>query len=226
EVAELADRLGRHEAGSQQPVLEQLAQPLRIGNIGLAPGHVLDVAGVAEKKLEVVLEQVPDRLPVDTGRLHRHVRHAETLQPIAQCEQIGGHRRGALDQFPPAPPPPRAHHRPRHPPPLHLEPATALITALHRKPPSRSLADEPAGGSPRQSRVWSTCSRHSSESRRAPGATLSSDSQVPSFAGLNAAADPIFIRRGWPATRPSSLSPSGGRSRSLASTRGTRRARA
>src|SRR5262249_58134055 len=69
------------------------------------------------------------------------------------------------------------------------------------------VADETAGGSPRQSRVWSTCSRHSSESRRAPGATLSSDSQVPSFAGLNAAADPIFIRRGWPATRPSSLSP-------------------
>jgi hypothetical protein len=80
QVAELADRLGRHEAGSQQPVLEQLAQPLRIGHIGLAPRHVLDLAGVAEQKLEVVLEQVPDRLPVDAGSLHRHVRHAKTLQ--------------------------------------------------------------------------------------------------------------------------------------------------
>jgi hypothetical protein len=116
-------------------VLEQLAQRLRIGHVGLAPRHVLDVAAVAEQELEVVLEQIPDRLPVDAARLHRHVRHAETLQPVAQGEQVGGHRLEALDQLPAAALPPRHMHARGHAPLVHLEPATALVDALHRTPP-------------------------------------------------------------------------------------------
>jgi hypothetical protein len=38
QVTKLADRLGRHEAGSEQPALEQLAEPLRIEGVGLTPG--------------------------------------------------------------------------------------------------------------------------------------------------------------------------------------------
>jgi hypothetical protein len=40
QVAQLADRLGRHEARADQAVLDQLADPGRIGHIGLAAGHV------------------------------------------------------------------------------------------------------------------------------------------------------------------------------------------
>src|SRR5215218_5513424 len=57
-VAQLADRLRRHEARPQQAVLEQLAEPLGVLHVGLAPGHVLDVLGVDEQQLEIVLERV------------------------------------------------------------------------------------------------------------------------------------------------------------------------
>jgi hypothetical protein len=74
-------------------VLEQLAEPLGVPDVGLATGHVLDVLGVDEPELEVVLEQVVDRLPVDAGRLHRDVGDAEPLEPVAQRQQLAGHRR-------------------------------------------------------------------------------------------------------------------------------------
>jgi len=45
-------------------VLEQLAKPLGVLDIGLSTGHVLHVLGVDQPKLEVVFEQVVDRLPV------------------------------------------------------------------------------------------------------------------------------------------------------------------
>ena len=73
QVAQLADRLGRHEAGPQQAVLEQLAIHWRVLDVGLAAGHVLDVLGVDQQQLEAALQQVEDRLPVDAGRLHRDV---------------------------------------------------------------------------------------------------------------------------------------------------------
>ena len=84
QVAQRADRLGRHEAGAQQPGLQQLAQPGRVGDVGLAARDLLDVAGVDEQALELVLEDRPHRLPVDAGGLHRHLRHAVRLQPVAQ----------------------------------------------------------------------------------------------------------------------------------------------
>jgi hypothetical protein len=53
---------------------EQIRNPLGIGDIALAPGHVLDLARIGEHQREVSLENVPDRLPVDARRLHRHMR--------------------------------------------------------------------------------------------------------------------------------------------------------
>ena len=37
--AQLPDRLGRHEPGSDQAVRNQLTDPHRVGHIGLGPGH-------------------------------------------------------------------------------------------------------------------------------------------------------------------------------------------
>jgi hypothetical protein len=65
-------------------VLEQLAKPLGVLDVGLAAGHVLHVLGVHEPELEVVFEQVVDRLPVDAGGLHRDVGDAEALEPILE----------------------------------------------------------------------------------------------------------------------------------------------
>jgi hypothetical protein len=78
------DRGRRDEAARQQPALQQVRQPLRVGIVGLAARHVLHVRGVADQHLlEVpVLEQgVIDRHAVDPGRLHRHVRDPERDQP-------------------------------------------------------------------------------------------------------------------------------------------------
>jgi hypothetical protein len=67
EIAQLADRLGRHEARLQQPGLGKPAQPRRVGHIGLAARNLLDVARVDEQALEFVFEDRPGRLPVDAG---------------------------------------------------------------------------------------------------------------------------------------------------------------
>jgi hypothetical protein len=58
EVAEVADRLGGHEAGSDQAVLDELGDPRRVGDVGLALGDVAHVACVEQPALEVVLEHV------------------------------------------------------------------------------------------------------------------------------------------------------------------------
>src|SRR3954470_7903149 len=79
QVAQRADRLGRHQAGPQQPGLEQLAQPLRVLDVGLAAGDLLDMARVDQQAVKVVLEHRPDRLPVDPGRLHRNALDAVRL---------------------------------------------------------------------------------------------------------------------------------------------------
>ena len=44
------DRLGRHEARPQKPSFKQLAQPLGILDVGLAPGKLLDVASVDQQQ--------------------------------------------------------------------------------------------------------------------------------------------------------------------------------
>jgi hypothetical protein len=78
---------------TQQTGLHQLAQPLRVRDVGLASGHVLDVPRVAQRQLEIVLEDRPDRQPEHAGSLHRHVRHAERGKPIRQRQQATNSRR-------------------------------------------------------------------------------------------------------------------------------------
>jgi hypothetical protein len=56
------------------------------------------MARVDQQALELVLEHVPDRLPVDAGRLHRDLGHAMLGQPVAQPEQAA-HRGLKLRDF-------------------------------------------------------------------------------------------------------------------------------
>jgi len=63
----------------------------------LRAGDLLDVAGVDEQQLEVVLEDRPDGLPVDAGGLHRDLRDAVGGEPVAQREQARD-RRGELGE--------------------------------------------------------------------------------------------------------------------------------
>jgi hypothetical protein len=78
------------EAAGQQPALQQVHQPVRVGVVRFAARHVLDVPGVADQHLgEVsVLEQgVVDRHGIDPGRLHRHVGDAQRGQPPGRLRE-------------------------------------------------------------------------------------------------------------------------------------------
>lgn len=81
-----ADVSRRHERGTQQPALQQLREPCRVSDVGLASGHVLDVTRVAQQQLkrrrrigivrvQRFLEHPPHRQPVVRCGLHRHMRH-------------------------------------------------------------------------------------------------------------------------------------------------------
>ena len=87
QVAQLADRLRRHEAPGQEPVGQQLGDPLGVLDVGLAPRDLPHVAGVDQRQVEPPLQQVPDRLPVDAGRLHRGVGDPLGGEPVGQLQE-------------------------------------------------------------------------------------------------------------------------------------------
>jgi hypothetical protein len=55
QVPQLPDRRWRYEAAAQQPVLQQLAQPGRVANVGLAAGQDLHMAGVDQQQPQPAL---------------------------------------------------------------------------------------------------------------------------------------------------------------------------
>src|SRR6202035_2573116 len=78
------------KAGTQQPVRMEPWQPLRITNIGLAPGDVLGIAGVDKKHSEpTCIEKLENRYPVDAGRFHDDGLDAAFRKPVYQPMEIG-----------------------------------------------------------------------------------------------------------------------------------------
>ena len=68
---------------AQQPEAVQLLQPLAILYIALAPRYVLDMARVNQHHLKTALfENLVQRYPVNTRRLHRHRLNPTQAQPI------------------------------------------------------------------------------------------------------------------------------------------------
>jgi hypothetical protein len=61
---------GAARSWADQAVFDQLGDPGRVGHIGLAAGHVTQVGRVQQPALDLVLQQLPDRLPGAPGRLH------------------------------------------------------------------------------------------------------------------------------------------------------------
>jgi hypothetical protein len=59
--SQLALRLGRYEAAAQRAGFDELTQPLRVADVGLATRNLLDVPRVAQRQFEVVFEDVPDQ---------------------------------------------------------------------------------------------------------------------------------------------------------------------
>ena len=85
-VPQFLNRGRRHEAAPNQPVRQQVRDPGRVVPVALAARDVSDMLGVGEHQRERLFEDVPHRLPVHAGRLHRHVRAAGLGQPCRQLE--------------------------------------------------------------------------------------------------------------------------------------------
>jgi hypothetical protein len=99
QLAQVADRGRGDEAPADQSMADQPGGPLGVLHVGLAPGHVLDVVGVADDQLEVPLERGVDRLPADAGALHADVGDAVPGQPGPERLQLAHGRAEAAQQL-------------------------------------------------------------------------------------------------------------------------------
>jgi hypothetical protein len=90
----------RDEALGDQPMADQIGDPLSVLHIGLATRHVTDMPGVADDEVETPFQHGIDRAPVNAGALHAGLRHPKLLQPVPQCLQIARHRPEGPDLLP------------------------------------------------------------------------------------------------------------------------------
>ena len=88
---------GGTKLARSRPCCSSWAIHCAVLDVGLAAGHLLDVLGVDQDDADVALQEVEDRLPVDAGRFHRHVRDAVAGQPVRQGQQVAGHGREGAD---------------------------------------------------------------------------------------------------------------------------------
>ena len=67
---------------------QEVRQPGRIVHVGLAARHGLHMGGIRQRQIEIaVLQNMPDRLPIDARRLHDDVRAAFRGKPLRQVEK-------------------------------------------------------------------------------------------------------------------------------------------
>jgi hypothetical protein len=92
QIPQQPNRTRRHETRAHQPVLDQLRDPQRIGDIGLAAGHIMQMLGVDDPHREVVLEDVVDRFPIHPGRFHPDQFHPLHGQPGSKLLELPGGR--------------------------------------------------------------------------------------------------------------------------------------
>jgi hypothetical protein len=99
QVPQRAGALVGNEAQADQAMREQVGKPDRVGDVGLAAGHVLHVRGVGE--ISVWPSPRPSaastcQTPVDAGRLRGDDRTVVAFQPVRQGEEPRRHGREGL----------------------------------------------------------------------------------------------------------------------------------
>jgi hypothetical protein len=99
QLAQFAEGRWGHETRPEQAMLQQPRDPLAILDVGLAPGHRLDVLGIDEEELEGTLQYLVDGPPVDPGALHRDVRAPGRDQPVGEPQQLARGRPEGANLF-------------------------------------------------------------------------------------------------------------------------------
>ena len=92
QLSHFPQRPGRHEALRDQPVPDQIGDPLGILHVRLAPRHVADVPSVADDQVEMSFQHGIDWPPVDAGALHADMRHPRRREPVPQGFEVARHR--------------------------------------------------------------------------------------------------------------------------------------
>lgn len=83
---------GRDETRANEPVRQEIRQPLAVLHVRLASGNGLDVIGIRQHHLEAPLKDVEDGFPVHAGRFQRDVGTARFREPAVQLQQLGRRR--------------------------------------------------------------------------------------------------------------------------------------
>ena len=73
-------------------MLDELADPLRVLDVGLATRDVAQVVRVEQPALEPILERLEHRLPIHAGGLHPDQRHTGLGQPAGELREPGERR--------------------------------------------------------------------------------------------------------------------------------------
>ena len=85
------DLVPRPEAATEQPVLVQSLDPLRVAHVGLASRNALHRPRVDEQHLKAArFEDLVDGDPVHARGLHGDRRDPERLEPIGKAVEISG----------------------------------------------------------------------------------------------------------------------------------------
>lgn len=99
QIAQRADRRRRNEAGSDQAVAGEIADPLTVPDVRLASRHVADAMRIAHDDLETIFQHGVYRTPVNPGALEGDQRAAALRQPRTQLLQVVVHCAEAAHSF-------------------------------------------------------------------------------------------------------------------------------
>jgi hypothetical protein len=88
QLSQFLDLLVRNKTTTDQAVCQQVGDPGCIADIGLTTGNIFNVSGIRQNQFEIAVAQnVPNRLPVNAGRLHGHMGATHLGQPRQQEQQ-------------------------------------------------------------------------------------------------------------------------------------------
>src|SRR6266508_4824928 len=128
-----------YETPREQPVLQEVSDPLAVRDVRFPSRDPLYMLGVDQQQVESVFEQVIDRLPVHPAALHGHMGAACLQQPVRELQQIVRHSPEASDLFARPPIRPWGDQTRRHDLLVDVQPTAALVHDVHPRRLPRSF---------------------------------------------------------------------------------------